>query len=82
MDAPFCLQKYHLAPDKQDQRIFAEEDWLLDNGDCWPFSFVNICGVLGISPGYLRRKLMRWKEAQMRPVLKRSRASLKLCRKA
>lgn len=28
----------------------------------WPFSFVNICAVLGLDPAYIRFKLKRWRE--------------------
>jgi hypothetical protein len=37
---------------------------MLDDGEEWPFSFANICSTLGISPGYLRQQLMRWRANQ------------------
>ena len=65
-EALFCFQKYHLAPDRDGQKIFAEaQGWLLDENEQWPFSFNNICAGLGISPSYLRRQLQRWKAGQL-----------------
>lgn len=61
-EALSCIQKYHRASDKQGRKIFAEaEDWILDDSEQWLFSFTNICATLGISPGYLRRRLALWK---------------------
>lgn len=75
-DALLCLQKYHLASDKQGRKNFTDaEQWVLDNGNQWPFSFANICDTLGISPGYLRGQLVRWQTKHMH---QRPRSSLKL----
>ena len=66
-DALFCFQRYHKAPDKHGRKIFAEaEHWMQDDSEEWPFSFANICSSLGISPGYLRQQLVRWKANQPR----------------
>jgi hypothetical protein len=65
-EALFCFQKYHLAPDRDGKKIFAEaQDWLLDENEQWPFSYNNICAGLGISPSYLRRQLLRWKAGHL-----------------
>ena len=45
------------------QRLAREaEEWMRQNDTEWPFSFVNICAVLGIEPDYIRRGLKQWKE--------------------
>ena len=32
----------------------------------WPYSFVNICEILNLNPGYLRGGLQQWKEHLVR----------------
>ena len=79
-EALFCFQKYHLALDRDGQKIFAEaQDWMLDESEQWPFSFNNICAGLGISPSYLRRQLLGWKASPLCRA-ERSRADMKLRR--
>jgi len=79
-DAFFCFQKYHLAPNREGQKIFSDaEGWILDDSEQWPFSFANICHNLGISPGYVRLTLARWKDNHDRQV-RNSRAGMKLRR--
>jgi hypothetical protein len=34
--------------------------WLASDDTTWPYSFLNICHVLGFDPGYLRAGLARW----------------------
>lgn len=61
-----CFQKYLFAQDKGERRLFREaQDWILEEGKEEPFSFENICEVLGIAPNYLRRGLLRWKQKQL-----------------
>ena len=81
-EALFCFQKYHLTPDKDGQKIFAEAlDWVLDESEQWPFSFNNICAGLSISPSYLRRQMLHWKASRLCSG-ERSRAGMKLRRSA
>ncbi len=62
-DAIECFQKQSLKSGRRPQRLAREaEDWLFRDEHHWPFSFVNICGVLGIDPAYIRRGLKRWRE--------------------
>lgn len=65
-DAVLCFQKYLFAQDKGERRLFREaQDWILEEDQEEPFSFENICEVLGIAPNYLRRGLLRWKQKQL-----------------
>ena len=65
-DGISCFQKYLFAQDKGERRLFREaRDWILEEGQEEPFSFENICEVLGIAPNYLRRGLLRWKQEQL-----------------
>ena len=66
-DALECFQKQFGTPRFRDYRIAREaEQWFFTDDYQWPFSFVNICSVLGIDPEYIRRGLNRQKAE--RPV--------------
>lgn len=61
------FQKYLFAADAQGKAMFQEaEEWILTSDSRWFFSFDNICRHLSFSPSYIRRGLMRWKDAQLR----------------
>lgn len=65
-DGISCFQKYLFAQDKGERRLFREaQDWILEEDQEGPFSFENICEVLGIAPNYLRQGLLRWKQRQL-----------------
>ncbi len=67
-DAVECFQKQFGTPRFRDYRIAREaEQWFLTDDYQWPFSFVNICSVLGINPEYIRRGLNKQKAE--RPVV-------------
>lgn len=62
-DAVDCFQKYACVRDRKRRGLFQDaEKWLFNEeaGD-WIFSFENICEVLGLSPRYVRRELLRLK---------------------
>jgi hypothetical protein len=45
---------------RRGQRLFKEaEEWFFTSDDDWYFSFENVCAVLSINPGYVRRGLRR-----------------------
>jgi hypothetical protein len=78
-DAFNCFQKLFSAPTKKrSQRLAREaERWFFDNDTRWPFSFVNICVVLGLDPGYIRLGLKRWQQQHAtEPQKVRRRASV------
>jgi hypothetical protein len=59
-------QRYLMAGSKSSIKRLAElEKWILEDDFEWIFSFVNCCEVLGIRPGYIRRRLLRWKEEKL-----------------
>ena len=37
----------------------------MEKNSDWPFSFENICEVLGFDPAYLRQGLLRWKRKKL-----------------
>lgn len=56
--------KYAGATNRRGKRLFAEaEQWILEDDPTWLCSFVSICHVLEIDPGYLRAGLRRWRAA-------------------
>ena len=64
-DAVRCYRAYALSRTSSSIRLHREaERWRLHNDRNWPFSFGNISEVLGLDPFFLRRGLLRWKQAQ------------------
>jgi hypothetical protein len=51
------------------------ELWFFVNDYAWPFSFVNICAVLGLDAGYLRLGLQRWRQSRGGATRKRRRSA-------
>ena len=61
-DAVLCFQKGSFAGDRRRKALFPDaEEWIMEENSDWPFSFENICEVLGFNPDYLRQGLLRWK---------------------
>ena len=84
-DAVDCFQKNIFARDRQRKKLFYEaQDWLLAENGEGGFSFQNTCEALGLSPGYVRQGLMRWKrrKLQTRAKPKLSRISATRCARA
>ena len=65
-DGIACFQKYLFARDGKGRGLFGEaEEWIMEEGGDWLFSFNNICEVLGFDPQYVRQGLVRWKEKKL-----------------
>jgi hypothetical protein len=61
-DAVLCFQKYLRSTKEKEWRLFTDaEDWLFGDDREWPLSFLNVCDLLGLEPGYLRKGLSQWK---------------------
>ncbi len=64
-DAVASFQKHYFASDKKGKELFREgEEWIIEKNDEKMFLFTSICELLEISPDYLRRGLLQWKEKQ------------------
>jgi hypothetical protein len=64
-DALSCFQRQFLSSGRRAQRLAREaEEWFRADDPHWLFSFVNICAVLGLDPGYIRVGLRRWQQQQ------------------
>ena len=65
-DAISCFQDNVLAETGKTKKLFDEaEEWVLDEGGDWIFSFRNVCEHLAFNPDYVRRGLLRWKEKKL-----------------
>ena len=65
-DAINCYQNNLWAQRSRARRLFTEaEEWILDKGSDWIFSFRNICETVGLNPEYVRQGLLRWKEKKI-----------------
>lgn len=65
-DAIQCFQDNVLARNGIRKKLFEEaEEWILEGGDDWIFSFENVCEVFGFNPHYMRQGLIRWKEKKL-----------------
>jgi hypothetical protein len=63
-DGIACFQTYFFKPSPKNEKLYREaEDWMGSDSDD-PFSFNDICESLGISPGWLRQELFRWRKGQ------------------
>ena len=62
-DAVQCIAKQFVDNSLRTRRVAQEaEGWLLADDESWPFSFVNVCGALGLNPQYLRHGLAQWRQ--------------------
>jgi hypothetical protein len=62
-DAVDVYRKQAGATEQRGQQLFREaEEWIEDDDRTWLFSFQNICDVLDLDAGYLRRGLHVWKD--------------------
>jgi hypothetical protein len=60
------FQKYVLANDRKGRELFLEaEQWIIATDDPSFFSFESICDHLNFDPYYMRKGLMRWKQAKL-----------------
>jgi hypothetical protein len=70
-DAVECYQKFALARDPQGEELHREAaEWIFNNDREWPFSFENICDVLGVSADYVRTGLAPLQRRSARKIRK------------
>ena len=62
-DAIHCFQDNLSAETARKKTLFDEtEDWIVETGGDWIFSFNHVCETLGFSAEYVRQGLLRWKK--------------------
>jgi len=60
-DAVQCIRVGLNTPNRRHQRLAREaQQWFESQEMSWPFSFLNICAVLGLDPHYIRGGLRGW----------------------
>lgn len=53
------LHKFRYARRRKRQRLYLDAyEWIASTDRSWPYSFVNICEALGLSPDFLRAELL------------------------
>lgn len=73
-DAIECFQRYHDSKSRKFGRLFKNaEAWIMSNDIHYPFSYVNICQTLNITPTYLRVGLIQWMTNQQNDQGRRKR---------
>ena len=61
-DAIQSYQKFAFAKRGRAARVYREaEEWLFTDDWRWPFSFLNVCEILDLSPAYIRTGLRLWR---------------------
>ena len=62
------LQKFRFARSRKQQRLYMEAYKWVASDDCsWPYSFVNLCEALKLSPEYLRAGMLDGHLAAKKP---------------
>jgi len=68
-----CFQKYCDARDSKMRRLYEDAaEWIASDDREWPFSYVNICELLGLHPDYLREGLRAWRASRKRAHIRRA----------
>ncbi len=72
-DAISCFKDNVSAENGNKKLLFNEaEEWILQKGTDWIFSFDNICEVFELNPQYVRHALRSWKDQRDEPRLNRN----------
>jgi hypothetical protein len=65
-----CFQSCLLAPDKHRRKLFHEaERWLMEDDTNALVSFPEVCELLGLDIGYIRKGLCRWRARETSVLL-------------
>lgn len=70
-EAVACFQKHFMSRGGRGLRLFREtEEWIFRGDSAQPFSFANICEVVGFDPQYVRQGLLKWRERKIAELAK------------
>lgn len=70
-DALAAYQKHFSSRGGRGMKLFREtEEWIFREDSGRPFSFNNICDVVGFDPQYVRQGLLRWREMKLNELSK------------
>lgn len=57
--AALDIEKCRESQQGRKRRIYREAyNWVASDDRSWPYSFLNLCDTLGLSPGFLRARLL------------------------
>jgi hypothetical protein len=71
-DAVECYLRTCRAPNRRKKRSFREvEEWFFRNDDSGVFSLENVCAILNLSAGYIRRMLLEYQAQNIGAVSSR-----------
>jgi hypothetical protein len=62
-NAFLCFHKQFETDGRCIEQAQQAEEWFFSDDSDWLFSFLSVCDVLGLEPGYLRKKLKRWNQS-------------------
>ena len=72
-DGMETYMKYANATNRRGRRLFAEaEQWISEEDPTRLCSFVSICHILELDPGYLRAGLQRWRTTTIATELRQA----------
>ena len=58
-EAVVDLEKYRFAKRRRQQRMFWEAyEWIVSNDRRWPFSYINLCELIGMDADSARKRLL------------------------
>ena len=64
-DAIDCYMRHCFAKSRREKKMLQEtEEWFFGSGEEGVFSFENVCEILKLAPGYIRRGLLQYKQRQ------------------
>ena len=70
-DALAAYQKHFSSRGGRGMKLFREtEEWIFREDSNRPFSFTNICEVVGFDPQYIRQGLLKWREMKIEEISK------------
>jgi hypothetical protein len=65
-EAAADVKRYRFARRRDQQRLYVKAyAWIMSDDLSWPFSFLNLCYTLGLSPEALRESLLDVKEPRV-----------------
>jgi hypothetical protein len=78
-DAVDCYLRDCFTKNRHRKRSFREaEEWFFKSDDYGVFSLENVCGILNIDPGYIRRSLIQYQQQNSPDADARMAAELRL----
>lgn len=58
-EAVLDLEKFRFAVRRRQQRLYWEAyEWVTGSDRSWPYSFLNLCDILGLAPEPVRKQLL------------------------